>query len=668
MKKFFSVIVFIFLNILFIEISLCQNNTVIYPTKGDINLNEYCSKIIQSKIKNDFSGTGQYINVLMLNRDIQSNDQKNEPANFKSSNNLPYIMNNINLLPTGLTENALGSDAIAINKNLNIIYIANSLSNTVSIIDGDTKEVLMNLPVGFFPTDIAVNNITNKAYVVNYGDNSVSIINCLTNEVNTVQVNGPGPSSIIINENSNYIYVANKGYSFLNFGTTVSVIDGRTDTECNVISVGDLPSFVRYYVCGFLETVDFTSANPHGLAINNITNQIAVPIRDSLIIIDGDTSSKTLHQVVSRYPAKHSPTGIVIDSENNNAYVIGMDRQQSMCKINMSSGEKVDLGIGGSLTDIVFDQQQKLIVIIHPDFSTTSGRIRILDIESEEFSSIDIQDWHHPTTLCLDEINHKVYIPFHHNSCNQPFQACLVDFNLSSCTYELFELEKGRFSKAIEFNSQSDEVILTCSYPTQASCTNIYNTDLKEINRLPTASYPSKIIANPNLGELYIIDELNDEIIIFDESLMTISNRIKTNRWPKDIAFNRFNNKLFIAHEYGNLMVVNTYNITSSEVDFYHKGNSKVAVNPILNKVYLGCVQPYNEFYSYDECRIYMFDGNTLENLLFTIIPNVIAPDLMLIYEELDKIFAANKVKDGFVILKSSDLNMEASKSLWAHL
>ena len=96
-------------------------------------------------------------------------------------------------------------DGIGINFNTNMVYVSNTGSNTVSVIDGSTDEIIKTIPVNYnispelsnaaledlpptlkFPnlaTFIGVNSLTNSIYVTNPGSNTLSAINGTTNEL-----------------------------------------------------------------------------------------------------------------------------------------------------------------------------------------------------------------------------------------------------------------------------------------------------------------------------------------------------------------------------------------------------------------------------------------------------------------------------------------------------
>jgi len=73
------------------------------------------------------------------------------------------------------------------------IYVANTRSNPVSIIDPETDAVVTTIAVGPFPVSIAVAPNFGPAYVANSGSNSVSVIDVLSNTVATTVVVGLSP-------------------------------------------------------------------------------------------------------------------------------------------------------------------------------------------------------------------------------------------------------------------------------------------------------------------------------------------------------------------------------------------------------------------------------------------------------------------------------------------
>ena len=143
--------------------------------------------------------------------------------------------------------------SVAVNPVTNQIYVANQgdgiSPSTVTVIDGATN-LTTTVPAGTKPFSVAVNPVTNKIYVANQGDNTVTVINGANNDVvppvaatvaATVPV-GTKPFSVAVNPVTNKIYVANQGDGIN--PSTVTVIDGDTNTAITTVATGILPEGV----------------------------------------------------------------------------------------------------------------------------------------------------------------------------------------------------------------------------------------------------------------------------------------------------------------------------------------------------------------------------------------------------------------------------------------
>ena len=112
----------------------------------------------------------------------------------------------------------------------NTIYVTNVSDNTVSVINGQTNNVVATIPTENSPQEVGVNIVTGMIYVTNNSSNSVSVINGQTNNVTAIISVGNGPVGIEVNPTTDMIYVVNSQ------DNTVSVINGQTN---NVV----------YYTC-----------------------------------------------------------------------------------------------------------------------------------------------------------------------------------------------------------------------------------------------------------------------------------------------------------------------------------------------------------------------------------------------------------------------------------
>ena len=78
------------------------------------------------------------------------------------------------------------------------VYVANSNSNNVSIINTANNNVTATIPVGIFPEGVAITPDGTKVYVTNYNGNTVSVINTATNNVTAIINVGQQSSGIAV--------------------------------------------------------------------------------------------------------------------------------------------------------------------------------------------------------------------------------------------------------------------------------------------------------------------------------------------------------------------------------------------------------------------------------------------------------------------------------------
>jgi YVTN family beta-propeller protein len=111
-------------------------------------------------------------------------------------------------------------------------YVANGVSNNVSVIDTATNTVVATIPVGTFPIAVAVTPDGTHVYVTNNGSNNVSVIRTATNAVvKTIPV-GSGPYGVAVTPDGTHVYVTNLG------SNNVSVIHRPGNTVVKTVPVG----------------------------------------------------------------------------------------------------------------------------------------------------------------------------------------------------------------------------------------------------------------------------------------------------------------------------------------------------------------------------------------------------------------------------------------------
>ena len=136
-----------------------------------------------------------------------------------------------------------GPMGMAIDAGQDVLYVVNSVSRSISVVDIKSLKVIDNIPLtmGIRPTDVvfvpdADSLIDGKIYVINRDSNSVTVIDALKRRVlKTISV-GTSPSAIVSDTERKEVYVSNER------SNTMSIISTVNDSLITDVVVGNRPT------------------------------------------------------------------------------------------------------------------------------------------------------------------------------------------------------------------------------------------------------------------------------------------------------------------------------------------------------------------------------------------------------------------------------------------
>jgi YVTN family beta-propeller protein len=291
-----------------------------------------------------------------------------------------------------------GISILAVDPSTNKIYVANSGSNTVSIIDSDSGNVT-NIPVGTYPSAIAVSPSTDKIYVANQFSNDVTVISASTDKVMSKIPVGRGPSDIIISSSNlrggEKIYVTNFD------SNDVSVINASTDKMISKIPVGRGPSdMVEYniHTSAFYYPLKIYVANqqsndvsvinassdrdigririgtfPGGImGVNTLYSAIYVAnlYSNYVSVINASTD-----KVISKIPVGEEPDAVAVSPSGNKIYVTNFINN-TVSVINASSDREI--------TRIPVGEEPDAVAV-----SPSGNKIYVTDIRSNDVTVVN---------------------------------------------------------------------------------------------------------------------------------------------------------------------------------------------------------------------------------------------------------------------------------------
>lgn len=146
------------------------------------------------------------------------------------------------------------------------LFVANTGSNTVSVIDTATQQVTKTVQVGERPVGIAISErgATPVVYVANEGSDSVTRYDTLSGATTSIAV-GKNPTAVTVAPNGETAYVTNLG------SASISVIDLLSDTVTSTIeNVGPVPLGVAFSPDGARAYVTHLAAGGSGTSLSVI--------------------------------------------------------------------------------------------------------------------------------------------------------------------------------------------------------------------------------------------------------------------------------------------------------------------------------------------------------------------------------------------------------------
>jgi YVTN family beta-propeller protein len=516
------------------------------------------------------------IDLLQKKKDIVyvSNPSSNTILAIDADNNIKKI--EVGLHPFG----------IAVNPTTHKIYVANTGSNTVSVIDGDTDKIIRNVAEQDIrniyirnPTDIAVNPKTDKIYVANTGSNTVSVIDGDTDKIMKIISVGKNPSAIFVNEKTNHVYIANRG------SNTVSVIDGdKTDSVIHTVSVGKQPrdlvadydqqkNINKIYVANWLSKTISIIEGKTDSVINTISMGDVRPVS---ITVDPESHNLYLNALDFRYGGTGSevnassapsypkyiqvgddPQYIAVNPTTHKIYVANTG--SNTVSVIDSFAEKVVTnvrGINGHLA--VNDQTNKIYVA-----NAGSNTVSVIDGRTDNVIGNAAKVGLHPTDIAVNPKTDKIYVA---NTGSNT--VSVIDGSSLKNIKNVTAPEEVRINQSTNMtvNPKTNKIYVSSEIRNQFFVIT-GNTDSLEQNTKSmqqnnsTATIfnggPISMTFNPNNGIIYAANVYFDTIYTTNEKdFPNIRDAMNIGGFPSDIAIDTNTNFQYVVNKDYNTITI----------------------------------------------------------------------------------------------------------------
>ncbi len=254
-----------------------------------------------------------------------------------------------------------------------LLYVTNSGSDCVTVIDRQRDIVVATIAVEQTPMGIATSPDRTRVYVANFGSNNISVIDTTADRViNTISNFGYSPSEIALSTDGLWLYAANPE------SDNVSVIDTVSSTLVQHISVG---------------------RRPVGIAVDQDRRKVYVAnsVSNSVSVINTET-----HAVEATITVGLQPNGLAIHGDN--LYVANWD-----------SSDISVIGVPSQSVTKTIPMTQRPLWLQ----SGLSGRIYVSSADDNEipflFASMDMVTTNvsvgdRPSHMAVDTLRRKLYV------------------------------------------------------------------------------------------------------------------------------------------------------------------------------------------------------------------------------------------------------------------
>lgn len=185
-------------------------------------------------------------------------------------------------LGTGVTPTALAANGT----RAYVTTRTSSGAGGVSVIDTASNTVLKKYSVGSKPQDVAVSASGDRIYVANNGSGSVSVVNTVGNTVATINV-GSSPTSLTLSPDGSVLVVARAA-------DNVEVIDTTTNTAIFPLLVADEQAEIGGHVTAFSadgQTMYITDTADHAVRVITLERGNTPPVDGAFAVTDVNTGS-----------------------------------------------------------------------------------------------------------------------------------------------------------------------------------------------------------------------------------------------------------------------------------------------------------------------------------------------------------------------------------------
>ena len=442
---------------------------------------------------------------------------------------------------TSLKNDIVGSNPVSIEYNPanEKTYVADSGSESISIINASSNKVIGKIDLNFHPSSLAIDSLKNEIIIGGsiQGLGSVVVVDGLTNNV-VENITIPSPVVAIAFDQENREIFAASVMEGIMPHSTLFQINAMTGSITSNVSIEGAISDIIY--------VHDNNDLYASVTINSSANSFG-----SVSVISGETA-----QQIATIQVGVAPDGLIYDPKNGDVYVANSN-SSSLSVIDISTNKIIEtIPVDIDPVSLVYDSSNDEIYIT----DANTGRLSIVDANTSLFQG-SIVIGTSPTSITYDATNDDLYI------------ANNVSISLGSENQGIVTIVS-----ASSINSTLD-IVVSNSQPTS-------NISLE--GEIPVGGTPVGIAYDPLNSEMYVIDFASDSVSVINTSTDTVIANVVVGFGPSDIVLDPDNSDVYVVDTNSNNVVaistVDNTLVSSISVGEEPRG---IAYDPLNGELYV---------------------------------------------------------------------------------
>jgi YVTN family beta-propeller protein len=346
-------------------------------------------------------------------------------AEYDSSNNAQYLVAFDALAEKELGRVQIGSDpsGMAVDSVHGRIYVANSNSNDLSVIDAQNLTSLATVTVGLRPSAVAI-SAENTVYVACFDANGVAVIDGKTVSLTRSVALCPAPEGMVVDEASGRVYAAMPGNNSVLVleGDVKRLLPAGIHPSEVALSVDGTRLFVLNRVSGDLAVLQAQDGRmlartavgelPQGLVVAPDTGRV---LASNLVLDPQGQNQVRVQELLSVFGGRPvKPAQVVVDGSKGLLFAVasngvpGSNGGMVVYTLDLATGDRLDKSLGGiSTTAIALDEVGERLYSVAS--RPPSYRLFVDDIASfGQVASLALPDY--PAALAYNPSTHHLFV------------------------------------------------------------------------------------------------------------------------------------------------------------------------------------------------------------------------------------------------------------------